>query len=133
MYLKKYKKGYSLINVMFVLMIAALISAYSYGIVINNKRSGVTFKYNDLYDLGELEEILPQVNLYLKNDNSGIKDRIQNGIPISISSTISIIYSRNFDKVQINYIYNGASKGRFFRYKYIGEHIILIPEEGKYE
>lgn len=114
-------------------MIVTLISAYSCGIILNNKRAGVTLKYVDLYNLGELEEILPQVNLYLKQDKSGIKDNIKDGMPRNITSTISIIYSRNFDKIQINYIYNGGSKGRFFRYKYIDEYIILIPEEGKYE
>ena len=58
---------------------------------------------------------------------------IKDGICINISSDIAIIYSNRLDKIQINYKYDGVSKGRFFRYKYIEENLILLPEEGKYE
>lgn len=131
MHLNKYKKGYSLISVLFVFMIITIISALSSVVVINNKRQGIEMKYIDLYNLGELDEILPEVNLYLKKNH--IKDTIKDGVCRNINNELSIIYSKNLDKVQVNYIYNGASKGRFFRYKFIEEEIMLLPEEGKYE
>lgn len=131
MYLKRYKSGFSLINILFVLMIITLMSTYSCKIVLNNKRAGITISYIDLYKLRELEEILPVVNLYLKE--KGINENIKDGICRNISSDIAIIYSNRLDKIQINYKYDGVSKGRFFRYKYIEENLILLPEEGKYE
>lgn len=131
MYLKRYKKGYSLIHILFVLMIVTLISTYSCGVVLNNKRAGITMKYIDLYDLGELEEILPKVNLYLKENN--INENIKDGVCRNINSDLAIIYSKKLDKIQINYKYDGVSKGHFFRYKIIGVNLILLPEEGKYE
>lgn len=131
MYLKRYKSGFSLINILFVLMIITLMSTYSCKIVLNNKRGGINISYIDLYKLRELEEILPVVNLYLKE--KGINENIKDGICRNISSDIAIIYSNRLDKIQINYKYDGVSKGRFFRYKYIEENLILLPEEGKYE
>lgn len=130
----KKKKAYSLMGIMLVLMIITVISAYSLEVVLNSKREGVTRKYEDIYRLSELEEILSVVNLYLKEDTSNIKDTIKDGASrnINVDSKLSIIYSSNYDQIQINYIYNGISKGHFFRYKYIENHIVLLPSEEKY-
>ena len=129
MHLKK--RGYASIGLMFTLMIITLISAFSCGIVINNKREKITVKYNDLYNLGSFEEALLQTNLYLKNNKINLN--IEDGRAIDINKDLRIIYYKDKGRIQINYNDRGSAVGRFFRYKLMGEYIILFPEEGKYE
>lgn len=111
-------------------MIITLISAFTFDIALTNRRIDINKKYTDKYKLNELEEILSNVNLYLKNNALNINEKIKSGNSIDIGNNtgISIIYSKNYDKIQINYIYNGISKGRFFSYKYIANYIVLIPD-----
>lgn len=111
-------------------MVITLISAFTFDIALANRRIDINKKYKDKYKLNELEEIVSNVNLYLKNNALSINDNIKSGNSIEIDNNtgLSIIYSKNYDKIQINYIYNGISKGRFFSYKYKDNYMVLIPD-----
>ena len=100
MHITTSRKGYSMINMLFILMTVTLISVCAYKIMHNNiLRSGLKVKYIDLYNLDKsVEETLSEVNLYAKNNTMKIDEIIISNESIKIKTNVSLIYDSTIDK-----------------------------------
>ena len=126
------KKGYVLINIMFILMICSLVSISIYRIIYNNLlRSSINYSYTDLYNNEYVENIISQANFHLKDNNVNLDDVKLNKQTINIDSDICLKYDYMKNIFVIIDSIN-SSKDIKLRNKFVDDTWVVVPYEQKY-
>lgn len=71
----KKEKGYTLINLVFILMIISFVASFLFKIADNNfMRRKIKHRYEDIYKVNNYEEILQKTNLIIKNNKINLSE-----------------------------------------------------------
>lgn len=71
----KKEKGYTLINLVFILMIISFVASFLFKIADNNfMRRKIKYRYEDIYKVNNYEEILQKTNLIIKNNKINLSE-----------------------------------------------------------
>ncbi|MGL4108154.1 hypothetical protein [Clostridium sp. LP20] len=133
MHIARKRRGYSMLNMLFILMVVVLVSICSYRILYNNiLRNNLGVKYSDLYSIDrDTEEILSEVNLYVNNKTIDIEKILISNEATVIKSNVVLIYDKEIDRF-ILIDSRGLRKEISLRYEKRNNKWFLLPTGRRY-
>ena len=112
-------------------MIVVLISGLLYKIIVNNIfRNKITYKYEDMYDLNDMENLISEVNKIIEQENIQLDNLEETGEILNIGGNISLVYDKSKNKVYLVDI-REERKEKLLDFKKLENRTVVIPVSRK--